>query len=135
MYDDGYSNEGRVFVYHGSAAGVSQTADWSAAGGQAKAMFGQAVALAGELAKRGLDRGGTRCGYPIGLSYPPDWGERTASIRTEDETVLQPGMTFHFMPALWMDTWGLETTETILIRESGAAEPLCSMDRKLFVKD
>jgi ectoine hydrolase len=75
-----------------------------------------------------------RIGYPIGLSYPPDWGERTASIRVEDETVLEPGMVFHFMPALWMDTWGLETTETILIRPEGAAEALCDLDRKLFVK-
>ena len=73
-------------------------------------------------------------GYPIGLSYPPDWGERSASIRTEDTTVLQAGMVFHFMPALWMDTWGLETTETILITQDGPAEPLCTIERKLFVK-
>ncbi|OSQ50899.1 M24 family metallopeptidase [Marivita geojedonensis] len=85
------------------------------------------------LQKHGIYREG-RCGYPIGLSYPPDWGERTASIRAEDETVLKPGMTFHFMPALWMDTWGLETTETILIKEEGPAETLCNVERKLFVK-
>ena len=93
-----------------------------------------ANAFMGVLAKHGIERSG-RMGYPIGLSYPPDWGERTASIRTEDETVLQPGMIFHFMPALWMDTWGLETTETILIRDNGAAEALCDVERKLFVKD
>ncbi|MEM7525437.1 MAG: M24 family metallopeptidase, partial [Pseudomonadota bacterium] len=81
----------------------------------------------------GIERSG-RMGYSIGLSYPPDWGERTASIRTEDRTILQPGMTFHFMPALWMDSWGLETTETILIREDGPAETLCDIERKLFVK-
>ena len=86
------------------------------------------------LAKHGMERLG-RMGYPIGLSYPPDWGERTASIRTEDETILQPGMVFHFMPALWMDSWGLETTETILIKDSGPAEAVCNMERKLFVKD
>lgn len=85
------------------------------------------------LAKHGIQREG-RMGYPIGLSYPPDWGERTASIRSEDRTVLQPGMCFHFMPALWMDSWGLETTETILITEDGPAQPLCSVDRKLFAK-
>jgi len=93
-----------------------------------------AAAFMGVLAKYGIERSG-RMGYPIGLSYPPDWGERSASIRAEDETVLEPGMTFHFMPALWMDTWGLETTETILIREDGAAETLCNVERKLFVKD
>ncbi|MGB5862719.1 MAG: M24 family metallopeptidase [Sulfitobacter sp.] len=85
------------------------------------------------MAKHGIERQG-RMGYPIGLSYPPDWGERSASIRTEDTTVLQEGMVFHFMPALWMDTWGLETTETILITQDGPAEPLCTIERKLFVK-
>ncbi len=93
-----------------------------------------ANAFTGVLEKHGIHREG-RCGYPIGLSYPPDWGERTASIRSEDQTVLQPGMTFHFMPALWMDTWGLETTETILITQDGPAEALCNVPRKLFVKD
>ncbi len=97
-----------------------------------------ANALNAELAKVGIDRGG-RCGYPIGLSYPPpDWGgERTVSIRPTDETVLKPGMTFHFMPGLWMDGWGgLETTETIVITESGPpAEALCNVARKLFIKD
>ena len=92
-----------------------------------------ANAFIGVLQKHGIYREG-RCGYPIGLSYPPDWGERTASIRAEDETVLKPGMTFHFMPALWMETWGLETTETILITEEGPAETLCNVERKLFVK-
>ncbi|OUD08261.1 ectoine hydrolase DoeA [Marivivens niveibacter] len=92
-----------------------------------------ANAFMGVLKRYGIERSG-RMGYPIGLSYPPDWGERTASIRSEDTTVLQAGMTFHFMPALWMDSWGLETTETILIRENGAAEPLCNVERQLFVK-
>ena len=92
-----------------------------------------ANAFIGVLKKFGIHREG-RCGYPIGLSYPPDWGERTASIRSEDKTVLQPGMVFHFMPALWMDTWGLETTETILIKEDGQAEAVCNVERKLFVK-
>ncbi|MFS4582439.1 M24 family metallopeptidase [Phaeobacter sp. C3_T13_0] len=86
------------------------------------------------MAKHGIERSG-RMGYPVGLSYPPDWGERTASIRSEDDTILQPGMVFHFMPALWMDSWGLETTETLLIRDTGAAQPLCTVERKLFVKD
>lgn len=85
------------------------------------------------LAKFGIERDG-RCGYPIGLSYPPDWGERSYSIRPSDTTILKPNMTFHFMPGLWMDDWGLEITETLLIRETGVAEPLASHPRKLFVK-
>jgi len=76
----------------------------------------------------------SRCGYSIGASYPPDWGERTMSLRPGDRTVLQPGMTFHFIPALWQVDWGLEITESILITENGA-EPFCSTPRKLFVKE
>src|SRR5690606_32212049 len=48
-----------------------------------------ADALNSELRKAGIDRQG-RCGYPIGLSYPPDWGERTISFRPTDTTVLEP---------------------------------------------
>lgn len=92
-----------------------------------------ARALAEPLERAGIERG-ARCGYPIGLSYPPDWGERTISLRTEDETALEAGMTFHFMPGLWMDDWGLEITESILIRESGPAECFCDRPRKMFVK-
>lgn len=92
-----------------------------------------AAALARPLAQAGIERG-ARCGYPVGLSYPPDWGERTISLREEDQTVLEPGMTFHFMPGLWMEDWGLEITETILIREDGPAETLANRPRKLFVK-
>lgn len=93
-----------------------------------------ANALAAPLERAGIERG-ARCGYPIGVSYPPDWGERTISLRSEDEHVLEPGMTFHFMPGLWMDNWGMEITETILITESGAAECLCDRPRRLIVKD
>jgi ectoine hydrolase len=92
-----------------------------------------ANALGAAMERAGIDRG-ARCGYPIGLSYPPDWGERTISLRSEDESVLKPGMTFHFMPGIWMHDWGLEITESILIREAGPAEAFCTLPRKLFVK-
>ena len=75
-----------------------------------------------------------RTGYPIGLSYPPDWGERTMSLRPGDRTMLQPGMTFHFMTGLWLETMGLEITESILITERGV-ECLANVPRRLFVKE
>lgn len=93
-----------------------------------------ANALAAPLLREGIDRA-ARCGYPVGLSYPPDWGERTISLRPEDETVLEPGMTFHFMPGLWMEDWGMEITETILIRDGAPAETLANRPRALIVKD
>ena len=75
-----------------------------------------------------------RAGYAIGLSYPPDWGERTMSLRPGDETILEPGMTFHFMTGLWMDDWGMETTESIVIT-NGEPECLANVPRKMMVKD
>jgi len=92
-----------------------------------------ANALDGTMAKYGIDRQGARCGYPIGVSYPPDWGERTSSLRASDETTLLPGMTFHFMPGIWQDDWGIEITESILITETGV-ELLVDFPRQLFVK-
>jgi len=75
-----------------------------------------------------------RTGYSIGLSYPPDWGEHTMSLRSGDKTELREGMTLHFMPGLWMDTWGLEITESFVITPQGA-ECLSSVPRKMMIKD
>ena len=80
-----------------------------------------------------------RTGYSIGLAYPPDWGERTISLRRSDETVLEANMTFHFMTGLWMagrpeGDWGLEITESIIIGETDAA-CLADVPRNLIVKD
>ncbi|MGS4887108.1 ectoine hydrolase DoeA [Roseibium sp. MB-4] len=85
------------------------------------------------LKKHGITKD-NRTGYPIGLSYPPDWGERTMSLRSGDTSVLEENMTFHFMTGLWMEDWGFEITESIVIGES---EPECLADvpRRLFVKD
>lgn len=84
------------------------------------------------LRRYGIEKD-NRTGYPIGLSYPPDWGERTMSLRPGDRTELQPGMTFHFMTGLWLADMGLEITESMVITEAGA-ECLANVPRKLFVK-
>ncbi|MEQ8697724.1 MAG: M24 family metallopeptidase, partial [Bauldia litoralis] len=84
------------------------------------------------LARQGIVKN-NRTGYPIGLSYPPDWGERTMSLRPGDRTELKAGMTFHFMTGLWMEDWGMEITESIAITE-GAPELLADVPRELFVK-
>lgn len=113
-------------VLEGLEAGL----DKARAGNRASDVAG---ALYGALERHGVVKQG-RCGYPIGLSYPPDWGERTISFRTTDHTILEPGMTFHFMPGLWMESWGIEITESILITEDGPAETFCDYPRQLFVK-
>ncbi len=84
------------------------------------------------LARHGIEKN-NRTGYPIGVSYPPDWGERTSSLRPGDQTVLEAGMTYHFMSGLWMDDWGLEITESIVIGAHGP-ELLANVPRQLVVK-
>ncbi len=42
-------NEGRAFVYHGSAAGLSATAAWFTEGNQSSAEYGNAVGTAGDV--------------------------------------------------------------------------------------
>ena len=84
------------------------------------------------LKKYGYEKN-NRCGYPIGLSYPPDWGERTMSLRGTDQTILQENMTFHFMPAIWFEDWGFEMTESIRVGKDGG-ECLSNVPRQLLVK-
>jgi len=118
--------EAEKAVLEGMEAGLAEARPGRACEDIAKAFF--AV-----LARYGIEKD-NRTGYSIGLSYPPDWGERTMSLRAGDTTELQPGMTFHFMTGLWLDDWGFETTESIVITEQGA-RCLAEVPRKLFVKD
>jgi len=48
-WNDGQNDEGRVFVYLGSAAGLGTSAAWSAESDQAGALFGYWVASAGDV--------------------------------------------------------------------------------------
>ncbi|WP_416151596.1 M24 family metallopeptidase [Salipaludibacillus sp. HK11] len=74
-----------------------------------------------------------RLGYSVGLGYPPDWGEHTASIRKGDPTVLQPNMTFHLIPGLWFDNYGIEISETFKITKQGS-ETFTKYPRELAIK-
>jgi ectoine hydrolase len=84
------------------------------------------------IARHGLEKA-SRIGYPVGLAYPPDWGEHTMSLRPGDATPLEPGMAFHMILGMWMDGWGFEASETFVVTESGA-ECLASFPRELVVK-
>jgi hypothetical protein len=48
-YDHGETNEGRAFVFHGSAAGLAASPAWTAESDQAEAGFGYSVATAGDV--------------------------------------------------------------------------------------
>lgn len=76
----------------------------------------------------------SRIGYSTGLNYPPDWGEHTLSLRPGDTTQLQPNMTIHMIPGVWMDDWGIEISQSFRVTETGS-ETLANFPRELFVKE
>jgi ectoine hydrolase len=84
------------------------------------------------IARYGLKKE-SRIGYSIGVAYPPDWGEHTISLRPGDKTVLQPGNVVHCILGMWMEGWGIEVSETILVTEKGN-ETLTKFPREIHVK-
>ncbi len=76
----------------------------------------------------------SRVGYSIGINYPPDWGERTASLRPGDKTVLQAGMCFHFQSGMWQADFGAAISEPFVVTEKGG-ERLSHVARELIVID
>ena len=82
------------------------------------------------IAKHGIVKD-SRIGYPVGIGYPPTWGELTCSLRQGDKTELEGGMTFHCIPALWLDSYGLVVSESFVVTETGA-KTFASFPRKLF---
>ena len=75
----------------------------------------------------------SRVGYSFGLNYVPDWGEHTVSLRPGDKTILEPGMTLHFMPGIWLETYGFECSEPILVAETGCVK-FIEFPQRLFIK-
>ena len=89
-YDNGQTDEGRAFVYHGSATGLSSTPAWTAESDQAGAYFGWSVSPADDVNGDGYadvivgvryyDNGQTDegrayvyHGSALGLSATPNW--------------------------------------------------------------
>ncbi|MDA0703450.1 MAG: M24 family metallopeptidase [Proteobacteria bacterium] len=83
-------------------------------------------------ARHGLEKK-SRLGYSIGLGYPPDWGEHTISLRTEDRTELRANMAFHAIASLRRDEVTCKMSEAFLITETGA-EALARVPRELFTR-
>lgn len=75
----------------------------------------------------------SRIGYSIGLGYPPDWGERTVSLRRGEATVLAPGMCFHVILGMWMEGWGYELSEPVVVTGTGV-ERLTDLPQQLFTR-
>jgi len=75
----------------------------------------------------------SRIGYSIGIGYPPDWGERTVSLRSGETTVLTAGMAFHVILGMWMDGWGYELSEPVVVSADGV-ERLTGLSHELTIR-
>ena len=90
LFDNGQTNEGRVFGYFGSASGLLTVASWTVESNQASSYFGDSIARAGDVNGDGYgdvlvgaffyDNGsideGAAFGYygsPSGLATSPSW--------------------------------------------------------------
>jgi hypothetical protein len=97
-YDNGQQHEGRAFAYHGSAAGLSATPNWTAESNQHSALFGLSVAGAGDVNGDGYDdaivgalqydngqntegRAYAYYGSAAGLSMTPNWIAESNQVR------------------------------------------------------
>jgi ectoine hydrolase len=85
------------------------------------------------LRRNGLKKE-SRVGYSVGLAYPPDWGERTVSLRPGDRTELRSGMCFHIQAGLWLQDYGVAISESFVVTDRGG-ERLCDVARRLIVID
>ena len=84
------------------------------------------------IARHGIVKD-SRIGYSIGIGYPPDWGEQTASLRPGETTVLKPNMCFHCIPGIWQEGWGIEISAPFVVGARGA-ERLAQFPEDLIVK-
>jgi Xaa-Pro dipeptidase len=73
-----------------------------------------------------------RTGYSMGVAFAPDWGEgHIASLRADDEMLLEPGMAFHLPPAVRLPgetVYGV--SETVIVTADGC-EVLTHFPRRL----
>jgi ectoine hydrolase len=90
------------------------------------------AAFGARVARHGFEKA-SRIGYTLGVGYPPVWGERTASLRPGDCTVLKPGMAFHLMLGMWRDEASCVLSDVFVVRDQGGPEILSRLPRRILV--
>lgn len=76
-----------------------------------------------------------RSAYGIGIGFPPNWSEgHIYAIRPDDSLVLKENMTFHVIPTLFLQGFGMCFSDSIRITNDGC-ELLTDFERKLFIVD
>ena len=76
----------------------------------------------------------SRMGYTVGCSYAPVWAEESAYFKPGEKFALKENMTFHIMPGIWLNGYGMAITETLRVTKTGC-ETITKFPRKLFLAD
>ena len=77
----------------------------------------------------------SRAAYGIGIGFPPNWSEgHIYAIRPGDPLILRPNMTFHVIPTLFKESFGMCFSDSVRVTESGC-ELLTEFPRRLFTVD
>ena len=73
-----------------------------------------------------------RSAYGIGIGFPPNWSEgHIYAIRPDDPLVLRENMTFHVIPTLFLEDFGMCFSDSVRVTDSGC-ELLTKFERRLF---
>ena len=77
----------------------------------------------------------SRTAYGLGIGFPPNWAEgHIYSIRPNDETILKENMTFHIIPTMFREDFGMAISDTVIITDKGC-EVLTHYPRDLVIID
>ena len=77
----------------------------------------------------------SRTAYGIGIGFPPNWAEgHIYSIRPDDKTLLEENMTFHIIPTMFREDFGMAISDSVRVTAIGC-EVLTQYPRDLVVVD
>jgi len=77
----------------------------------------------------------SRVAYGIGIAFPPNWAEgHIYAIRPDDPLVLQENMTFHVIPTMFRQGFGMAISDSVRVSSTGC-EVLTQYPRDLVIVD
>ena len=77
----------------------------------------------------------SRTAYGIGIGFPPNWAEgHIYSIRPNDQTILQENMTFHIIPTMFRENFGMAISDSVRVSATGC-DLLTNYPRDLVIVD
>lgn len=77
----------------------------------------------------------SRVAYGIGIAFPPNWAEgHIYAIRPDDPLILQENMTFHVIPTMFRQGFGMAISDSVRVTSTGC-EVLTHYPRDLVIVD